>query len=93
MKSFAHLNFRQCCTKLLRFLAKLKNTTINEVKNAQNSVTLAEQGLNMYQWAEEDMAVYRQAVQDAWVEVATTPESQNLLNAHLDFLRDIGAMQ
>ncbi len=71
----------------------LKNTTINEVKNAENSVALAEQGLNMYQWAEEDMAVYRQAVQDAWVEFATTPESTELLNAHLDFLRGIGAME
>ena len=71
----------------------LKNTTINEVKNAENSVALAEQGLNMYQWSEEDMGVYRQAVQDAWVEFATTPESTNLLNAHLDFLRGIGAMQ
>ena len=71
----------------------LKNTTINEVKNAENSVALAEKGLNMYQWSEEDMAVYRQAVQDSWKEFATTPESQNLLNAHLDFLRGIGAMQ
>ncbi|MEY1556388.1 TRAP transporter substrate-binding protein [Yoonia sp. R2331] len=71
----------------------LKNTTINEVKNAQNSVALAEQGLNMYQWSEEDMAVYRAAVQDAWTAFATTPESQNLLNSHLDFLRDIGAMK
>ncbi|WP_147126037.1 TRAP transporter substrate-binding protein [Shimia ponticola] len=71
----------------------LKNTTINEVKNAQNSVELAAKGLNMYQWSEEDMAVYRQAVQDAWVDFATTPESTELLNAHLDFLRDIGAMQ
>jgi len=71
----------------------LKNTTINEVKNAQNSVELAAKGLNMYQWSEEDMAVYRQAVQDAWVEFATTPEATQLLNAHLDFLRGIGAMQ
>ena len=71
----------------------LKNTTINEVKNAENSVTLAASGLNMYQWSEEDMGVYRQAVQDAWVDFATTPESQSLLNAHLDFLRSIGAME
>ncbi|MEM6381956.1 MAG: TRAP transporter substrate-binding protein [Pseudomonadota bacterium] len=70
----------------------LKNTTINEVRNAENSVALAEQGLNMYQWSEEDMAAYRQAVQDAWVEFATTPESQELLEAHLSFLREIGAM-
>ncbi|MEO0634959.1 MAG: C4-dicarboxylate ABC transporter substrate-binding protein, partial [Pseudomonadota bacterium] len=71
----------------------LKNTTINEVKNAQNSVSLAEKGLNMYQWSEADMATYRGAVQAAWTDFATTPESQKLLNSHLDFLRDIGAMQ
>ncbi|MEL7092775.1 MAG: TRAP transporter substrate-binding protein [Pseudomonadota bacterium] len=71
----------------------LKNTTINEVKNAQNSVALAEKGLNMYQWSEADMATYRAAVQAAWTDFATTPESQALLNSHLDFLRDIGAMQ
>ncbi|MEM6760271.1 MAG: TRAP transporter substrate-binding protein [Pseudomonadota bacterium] len=71
----------------------LKNTTINEVKNAQNSVSLAEKGLNMYQWSEADMATYRGAVQAAWTDFATTPESQKLLNSHLDFLRGIGAMQ
>ena len=71
----------------------LKNTTINEVKNAENSVALAEKGLNMYQWSEEDMATYRAAVQAAWTDFATTPESQALLGSHLDFLRGIGAMQ
>ncbi|MEM1361222.1 MAG: TRAP transporter substrate-binding protein [Pseudomonadota bacterium] len=71
----------------------LKNTTINEVKNAENSVALAADGLNMYQWSEEDLAAYRAAVQDAWTEFATTPESQELLGSHLDFLRSIGAMQ
>lgn len=71
----------------------LKNTTINEVRNAENSVALAEKGLNMYQWSEEDMAVYRGAVQAAWTEFATTPESQALLNSHLNFLRQLGAMK
>ncbi len=71
----------------------LKNTTINEVKNAQNSVDLAAKGLNMYAWPEEELAKYRTAVQEAWVAFATTPESQSLLNSHLDFLRGIGAME
>lgn len=71
----------------------LKNTTINEVKNAENSVALAEAGLNMYAWPEEELAKYRAAVQAAWVDFATTPESQSLLNSHLDFLRSIGAME
>ena len=71
----------------------LKNTTINEVKNAENSVALAAQGLNMYAWPEEELAKYRAAVQAAWVDFATTPESQALLDSHLNFLRSIGAME
>ena len=71
----------------------LKNTTINEVKNAQNSVALAEKGVNMYEWSPEELAKYREAVQVAWGEFATTPESKELLNSHLDFLRSIGAMK
>ncbi|MGD1925431.1 MAG: TRAP transporter substrate-binding protein [Paracoccaceae bacterium] len=71
----------------------LKNTTINEVMNAKNSVTLASEGLNMYEWSPEEMAKYRSAVQSAWVDFATTPEAKSLLNSHLDFLRGIGAME
>ncbi|MGB0506980.1 MAG: TRAP transporter substrate-binding protein [Pikeienuella sp.] len=71
----------------------LKNTSINEVKNAQNSVKLAAEGLNMYEWAPEEMAKYRAAVQSAWGEFATTPEAKELLGSHLDFLRGIGAME
>ena len=71
----------------------LHNATINEVKNAQNSVTLAEQGLNMYEWSPEELAKYRTAVQEAWVKFATTPESKELLESHLAFLRGIGAMK
>ena len=71
----------------------LKNTTINEVKNAQNSVKLAAEGLNMYEWSPEELGKYRTAVQAAWVDFATTPESKALLNSHLDFLRGIGAME
>lgn len=71
----------------------LKNTTINEVQNAKNSVKLAAEGLNLYEWPPEELAKYRAAVQAAWVEFATTPESKELLESHLGFLRDIGAME
>ena len=71
----------------------LRNTTINEVKNAQNSVILADKGLNMYEWSPEELGKYRTAVQEAWVEFATTPEAKSLLESHLGFLRDIGAME
>lgn len=71
----------------------LRNTTVNEVENAKNSVKLSEAGLNMYEWSPEEMGKYRAAVQAAWVEFATTPEAKSLLNSHLDFLRGIGAME
>jgi len=71
----------------------LRNTTINEVKNAENSVILAEQGLNMYEWSPEELGKYRSAVQQAWVDFATTPEATSLLDSHLNFLRGIGAME
>ena len=71
----------------------LKNTTINEVENAKNSVKLEAEGLNMYEWSPEELGKYREAVQAAWVDFATTPESKELLNSHLDFLRSIGAMK
>ncbi|MGI9390028.1 MAG: TRAP transporter substrate-binding protein, partial [Boseongicola sp.] len=71
----------------------LRNTSINEVKNAENSVTMAEAGLNMYEWAPEESAKYREAVQSAWTDFATTPEAKALLDSHLNFLRSIGAME
>ncbi len=71
----------------------LKNTSINEVQNAKNSVVMAEKGLNMYEWPPEEMAKYRAAVQTAWTEFATTPEAKALLDSHLTFLRGIGAME
>lgn len=71
----------------------LRNTSINEVQNAKNSVTLAAEGLNMYEWSPEELGKYRTAVQSAWVDFATTPEAKELLGSHLDFLRGIGAME
>lgn len=72
----------------------LKNTTINEVKNAQNSVNVvAEKGVTLYEWSPSELAKYRDAVQTAWTAFATTPEAKSLLDSHLSFLRSIGAMK
>lgn len=71
----------------------LKNATINEVKNAQTKKELVEKGVNIYEWAPEDLAQYRDAVQAAWVEFATTPEAKKLLESHVAFLKDLGAMK
>ena len=71
----------------------LKNSTINEVRNAETAKTLRAAGINLYEWSPEELAKYRAAVQSGWEEFATTPEAKELLNSHLDFLRDLGAMQ
>lgn len=70
----------------------LRNTTINEVKNNQNAVELRAKGVNLYEWSPEEMGKYRAAVQTAWGEFATTPESKALLQSHLDFLKSIGSL-
>lgn len=71
----------------------LKNSTINEVKNAQTAKDLRAKGINLYEWSPEELAKYRDAVQKGWTEFATTPESQALLESHINFLKDLGAMQ
>ncbi|MEM6895926.1 MAG: TRAP transporter substrate-binding protein [Pseudomonadota bacterium] len=70
----------------------LHNATINEVKNAQNAKMLREKGVNLYEWSPEELAKFRTAVRAGWEEFATTPESQALLQSHISFLEDIGAM-
>ena len=71
----------------------LKNATANEVKNAQTAKDLRAKGVNLYEWSPEELAKYRDAVQKGWVEFATTPESKALLESHISFLKDLGAMK
>ena len=71
----------------------LHNATINEVKNAQNAKILREKGINLYEWSPEELAKFRIAVKAGWTEFATTPEAKALLQSHIDFLTDLGAMQ
>ena len=71
----------------------LHNATINEVKNAQTAKDLRAKGVTLYEWSPEDLAEFRQAVKAGWTEFATTPESQALLQSHIDFLTQLGAME
>ncbi|MBX2879402.1 MAG: TRAP transporter substrate-binding protein [Granulosicoccus sp.] len=71
----------------------LKNATANEVKNAQTAKDLRAKGINLYEWSPEELAKYRDAVQKGWVEFATTPEAKALLESHITFLKDLGAME
>lgn len=70
----------------------LHNATINEVKNAQNAKVLRDKGVNLYEWSPEELAKFRTAVKAGWEEFATTPEAKALLQSHVDFLVDMGAM-
>ncbi len=71
----------------------LKNATANEVANAKTAKELREKGVNLYEWSAEDLQAYRDAVQKGWVEFATTPEAKSMLESHIAFLKDMGAMK
>ena len=71
----------------------LRNATINEVKNAQTAKNLRAQGVNLYEWSPEELAKFRAAVKAGWTQFATTPEAKALLNSHIQFLTDLGAMK
>ena len=71
----------------------LHNATINEVQNAQTAKDLKAKGVNLYEWTPEDLAKYRAAVQTGWTEFATTPEAEALLESHISFLKNMGAMK
>ena len=71
----------------------LHNATINEVKNAATAKELRAKGINLYEWSPEELAKFREAVKKGWEEFATTPEAKALLESHINFLTDLGAMQ
>ncbi len=71
----------------------LRNATINEVKNARTAKILREEGINLYEWSEEELNKYRDAVKAGWTEFATTPEAKSLLESHISFLTDLGLMR
>jgi len=70
----------------------LKNTSVQEIASAEAARDLREKGITLHVWSEEDMQTYRDAVAASWEEYATTPEAKSLLEAHLAFLRNIGAL-
>ncbi|WP_420861202.1 TRAP transporter substrate-binding protein [Algirhabdus cladophorae] len=71
----------------------LHNATINEVQNAQTAKDLRAAGVNLYEWSPEELAKYREAVKIGWTEFATTPEAKTMLDSHISFLTDLGAMK
>ena len=83
----------QAILKIAMQALALRNATANEVKNAKTAKELRAKGINLYEWSPEELAKYRAAVQAGWTEFATTPESKALLESHINFLKDLGAMK
>jgi TRAP-type mannitol/chloroaromatic compound transport system substrate-binding protein len=71
----------------------LKTTTKQGIEMQKAAAELRAGGVALNTWSDEDMAVYRKAVASTWEEYATTPEAKELLGAHLDFLKEIGAIE
>jgi TRAP-type mannitol/chloroaromatic compound transport system substrate-binding protein len=68
----------------------LRTALTFEKKNAEAAATLREQGVNLYDWSEEDRQAFRDAAQASWKEFATTPEAKALVESHLTYLRQLG---
>lgn len=83
----------QAILKIAMQALAMRNATANEVKNAQTAKELRAKGINLYEWTPEELAKYRAAVQAGWTEFATTPEAKALLESHISFLKDLGAMK
>lgn len=71
----------------------LRISTETEIMNAKTAQELADKGVNLYDWAAEDLAEYRAAVKKGWEEYADNDLAKALLKSHIDFLVDQGAMQ
>ena len=83
----------QAILKIAMQALAMRNATANEVKNAKTAKELRAKGINLYEWSPEELAKYRAAVQSGWTEFATTPEAKALLESHISFLKDLGAMK
>lgn len=71
----------------------LRIATETEIMNAKTAQDLEAKGVNLYDWAPDDLAAYRDAVKAGWEEYADNEQAKALLQSHIDFLVDQGAMQ
>ena len=71
----------------------LKTTTKQDIEMQKAAAEMRDAGVTLYTWSDEEMGKYRAAVAKTWEEYATTPEAKELLAAHLDFLKEIGALK
>ncbi|MBX2836623.1 MAG: TRAP transporter substrate-binding protein [Gammaproteobacteria bacterium] len=71
----------------------LRIATETAIMNAKTAQELADKGVNLYDWSAEDLDQYRAAVKAGWEEFADNDQAKALLQSHIDFLVDQGAMQ
>jgi TRAP-type C4-dicarboxylate transport system substrate-binding protein len=64
-----------------------------EVENAKAAVALADQGVTLYDWSEEDRAAFRDAALGAWEGWADrTPEARAIVDSHKEFMGVLGLL-
>jgi TRAP-type C4-dicarboxylate transport system substrate-binding protein len=68
----------------------LRNSLAFEVKNAEAVAAASANGVTIYSWSEEELAKFRAAATEAWVEFADTPEAKDLVQSHKDFMKKLG---
>ncbi len=69
----------------------LRTTTAFMVANEKAAVELAEAGVTIHAWSEEDRAAFRKGAQDAWKGWAEkTPEAKELYDSHIEFMSLLG---
>ncbi|QHQ36217.1 TRAP transporter substrate-binding protein [Algicella marina] len=71
----------------------LRTALTFEKKNAEAAAELQEQGVTLYNWAEEDRQAFRDAAQASWPEFATSPEAEALVESHMGYLRQLGLVK
>jgi TRAP-type mannitol/chloroaromatic compound transport system substrate-binding protein len=68
----------------------LRTALTFEKKNAEAAAGLRAKGVTLSQWSPEDLQAFRDAAQATWPEFATTPEAQDLVAAHIAYLKQLG---
>ena len=65
-----------------------------EVENAKAAAQLAEKGITLHSWSDEDRQAFRQAAQTNWERWAEkTPEARELVDSHLAFMNILGLVE
>jgi TRAP-type mannitol/chloroaromatic compound transport system substrate-binding protein len=65
-----------------------------EVENAKAAAQLAEKGITLHSWSDEDRQAFRQAAQTNWQRWADkTPEARALVDSHMAFMNILGLIE